>query len=262
MHRLLFGLLVFLHVAGCSGCRHAGSSTSTAPSASSDDGEIGRIHWEQHVTGGASAADRLPMIVGMHGLGGDPAKFGPRVFEGFNGRARIVLLRGPDHFNYGYAWWLPNEELMRDGPLEGEKTGRALEAIADETAGVIAELTHRFPTAGAPILVGFSQGGAMSYAIATRHPELVSAAYPLSGWLPPRMRAPAVDAGALPPIFAFHGTADPIVPFAVDQATVNALKADGFSVEFTPLEYEKHTLPPGERAEIQHRLLARISELK
>jgi predicted peptidase len=78
-------------------------------------------------------------------------------------------------------------------------------------------------------MTGLSMGGFGTWNFAIDYPDLVAAIAPICGvaekeWVP---RIKSV------PVWAFHGEADPTVPFAQDQASVDALKAAGGNVRFT-----------------------------
>ena len=98
-----------------------------------------------------------------------------------------------------------------------------LDESADRLAALAAHLRARWPQSRAVVITGFSQGGMLSFAVATRHPEAVAAAVPIAGALPQPLALPA----RLPPVRALHGEADRRIPFAAGQATVEALAARG-----------------------------------
>ena len=130
------------------------------------------------LTGGASPSDSLPLVVGIHGLGGRPENFG-RVLSSLTTRARLVLPYGLEPYGEGFAWFLP----WRDDAELAAGTTRA----ANRLAAMIDELVQRRPTAGKPIVTGFSEGGILSFALAVLHPESVRATFPVSGLLAPSL---------------------------------------------------------------------------
>ncbi len=127
------------------------------------------------ITGGASAADSLPLVVALHGLGDEPENFS-KLFEGFEYKARIVIPRGPLKHETGYAWLPPA------GP-EGV-VSRVLKRSADKIAALVDEVRASKATKGKAIVTGFSQGGVLAFVVAARQPERVGAVIPVSGWLP------------------------------------------------------------------------------
>jgi phospholipase/carboxylesterase len=102
------------------------------------------------------------------------------------------------------------------------------------------------PTTGKPIVTGFSQGGALSFALAARYPQSFAAAFPLSGWFPAALWPTEKPQGA-PPIIAFHGTADSLVPITRMRPGAKRLAELGFSIDVRELEGVGHTIPAAER---------------
>jgi predicted peptidase len=86
-------------------------------------------------------------------------------------------------------------------------------------------------------LTGLSMGGYGSWRLAADHPELFAAVVPICG------AGKTSDADKLKelPIWVFHGTADPTVPFKRSEEMVDAIKAaGGTKIRFTTLEYIGH----------------------
>lgn len=82
-------------------------------------------------------------------------------------------------------------------------------------------------------LVGFSQGGAMGYALALMHPERVRLVAGLSTFLPGGiepfvLRVPLLDK----PVFIAHGTQDNLVPIDKARRSVEQLEQAGASVTY------------------------------
>lgn len=197
----------------------------------------GDLVYLELVTGGAKAADRLPLIVAMHGLGDRPESFVGLV-DRFDSPARIVLPRAPDAYSDGFSWF-----EYRDG-MDEVRIARGVERAVEKLARAITQIARERPTRGKPIVTGFSQGGILSFALAVRHPELVGAAYPISGELPAPLLDQAADAGTFPPITALHGTADSRIPFARAERSVAALTKRGIAVELKAYAGVSHTISP------------------
>lgn len=77
-------------------------------------------------------------------------------------------------------------------------------------------------------VVGFSMGGFGAWIAASRHPDLFAAAAPIAGGGDPTQ---IVETKAK--IWAFHGTADKVVPVARSRQMVDALKKAGAQVRYT-----------------------------
>lgn len=204
-----------------------------------DDPKAGDVHYVELVLGGAAADATLPMVVAIHGLGDDPRNFG-HLFESFSSPVRLILPRGLDPREAGGYSWFPLR--ARDPDVAGLSQGIA--QAADQLAVAIDTLARTRPTAGKPIVTGFSQGGMLSFAIAVRHPESISLALPIGGWLPPPLW-PTVAAGAKAPhIVAFHGTDDGAVKFEPTERAVDELRKHGWPVELHAYPGVGHVITP------------------
>jgi phospholipase/carboxylesterase len=209
----------------------AGNATAAAKTAPSDE-----LRYLTRLTAGASGGERLPMIIALHGYGDTPENFS-RIFDGAMTPARVILPFGKPHGS-GYSWFDARDAA---GSTAGVRDASA------RVAAAIPKLLERFPTRGKPIVTGFSQGGVMSFAIAALHPDSISAALPIAGFLPSDITPSAARPGsAPPPVIAFHGTDDTRVPFARGSASVDALKSHGFEATLTPFPGLGHAVTPEE----------------
>jgi predicted peptidase len=97
-------------------------------------------------------------------------------------------------------------------------------------------------------VVGYSMGGFGAWLVASRHPDMFAAVVPIAGGGDPSY---IVQTSAK--IWAFHGTADKIVPVSRSRQMVDALKKAGKDVKYTEypginheawkLVYEEPELP-------------------
>ena len=196
------------------------------------------IVYAERIVGAAGADDPLPMIVAIHGLGDTPDNFG-HLFDTFTGPARLILVRGIDDAEGGgYSWFALR---ARDPDVAAFSEG--VSAAADELAKAIDVLRNERPTEGLPIVTGFSQGGMLTFALATAHPEVVGAAFPVGGWLPPPL-VPEKKNAAAPAIHAFHGTDDKAVAFEPTKIGVDSLDALGFDVQLSVYDGVGHAITP------------------
>ena len=192
-----------------------------------------------------AGARPLPLVVAIHGLGDWPESFAD-LLDGFHVPARVVLPRAPRPWGSGFAW-LPG----RNSPARGRAERRSTERLA----GLLRELTPE-GTEGA-VVTGFSQGGILSFALAARHPELVRAAVPVSGYLPTSI-TPRRRAGPLPPIRALHGTADRVLTVSRARRGAARLRRLGFDVELQEYEGVGHTVTDQMREDLFERLAAAL----
>lgn len=161
---------------------------------------------------GASAKDRLPMVVALHGRGGNAAAFARRV-KAMKLRARVVAVQAPDPHGGGFSWF--------EYRLAGNDEARLTEAIRGRAAALrarIAELAKERPTCGAPVLLGYSQGGALAMAVAAdSSAKEIAGAVELAGALPPSYPMAAVSDA--PVVWGAHGTTDQVVPVDIARRT-------------------------------------------
>ena len=188
------------------------------------------------ITCGADERARLPIIVALHGLGDRPESFA-RVFDAFGARARIIVPRAPSPDGHGGSRWFAWRTQDGDVP----RISRELEEATRVVDRLLSELEEEHGVR--PIVTGFSQGGMLSFAIAMKRPDRIAAAVPVAGWLPPPLWPEAKPARA-PIVRALHGTADSVVPYALDRRTCDRLRELGFDVELHSFEGIDHMITP------------------
>ncbi len=198
----------------------------------------------ERTTAGASANDTLPMVVALHGLGDRPDSF-VDFADDLPSKVRLILPRGPRIQGTGFSWFsFP--------PVSDAEAGREVAEAAANVAVLIAHVARTRPTRGKAIVTGFSQGGFLTFAIALRHPEGVQAAFPISGRLLMSLLPGSIlAAGSRPPIVAFHGIADRVVPIGPTRASVLRLKELGVEAELREYPDVGHTIS----CEMHHELL-------
>lgn len=249
---VLAGLLL---VAGCVWSSSPAPTPSAPPPASPSTEQVAwpvpalpdraGLHTVEHWVGGAKEGDDVPVVVLVHGLGDDPNRFS-WVMADFDEPARVVLPAGPTSFGEGFAWMTVR---LRDGDPDG--LARQLDASAARVAALCRDLTRG---GRKPVIAGFSQGGMVSWAVATRHPDTVAAAIPIAGFLPPVL-LPAPGSSPAP-IHALHGTADPIVPLSYAKAGRDALAAAGHETELEVFSGVEHRVPRPVRSALYRELRA------
>lgn len=213
------------------------------------------VHFIEVLTAGAQATEPLPLVVSIHGLGDRPERFA-WLLGRLPVKARVVVPRGLDEYHGGYSWfpirvWDPDPERLAQG----------IQKASDALARAIEVLQRRHPTRGKAVVTGFSQGGMLSFALALHHPELVQAAFPIAGWLPPKLvptTGPAADA---PPIVAFHGVDDDLLPIGPTRKVVGALDELGYDIEFREFDRVAHAVAPDIRKELVQRLTRELRKL-
>jgi phospholipase/carboxylesterase len=199
----------------------------------------------EFVTGGATASDRLPTLVAIHGLGDTPEAFST-LFDGLPVRARIVVPRAPMPWGEGFAWMTTR---VRDG--QESALAREIESSTARLVTLVEHIATRPDVESPVVLTGFSQGGILTFAVTLARPDLVRAAFPIAGLLPSSHMAALRTAPAnAPQIRAFHGDADVVVPYARDVALVSALRERGYDASLTSYPGVRHVLVDQLRADL------------
>ncbi len=206
------------------------------------------------VTGGASPDAELPLVIALHGRGDTPDGFAP-LFKGWDVRARVIIPRPPHPWSGGHAW-TPHDHLARD---KGPAIASDLIGLADRVVATADAVRRARPTRGAGVVMGFSQGGMMAWTIAIRHPRAFTAAFPVAGFLFAEVLERQSIAGVrLPPIVAFHGTADQLVPLADDRRGVKVLEQKGGRADLRIYDGVGHEIPPTLRTDLFREMAAAL----
>ncbi|MFH1463398.1 MAG: dienelactone hydrolase family protein [Pseudomonadota bacterium] len=180
---------------------------------------------EHHVIQTAEAPPNatLPLLIAVHGLGDRPEHFQGAVAD-LQVPARVVLPRAPTPTASGGGSWF----AFRRDDLDRASFGLRLHTAAEEVVALTDWAEDHFPTAGDPVITGFSQGGMVSFAVAAGWPDHIAAAFPVGGDLPLSL-VPASPPAHLPHIEAFHGDDDRVVPIAGPLAAIAALAERGYT---------------------------------
>ena len=86
-------------------------------------------------------------------------------------------------------------------------------------------------------LTGYSLGGQGTYWLASKHPEKFAAISPVAGWATADIACSLIDL----PIWIFHDSGDPVVPFYEAEQMKEASEECGGSVLFTEYHDSTHT---------------------
>lgn len=205
------------------------------------------LEWIELLTGGASEDEPLPLILGIHGLGDRPEDFAT-LFRGFGAKARIIIPRAPIPYSGGFGWTLfrasgENREALAAELMEH---ARSLEGLLDSYTAT----ASKKETIGEPIAFGFSQGAMLTYLLAIQPSPKIGAAIPIAGFLVDESLLPARAPARAPIIHAFHGDADPLIPFSLGEQAVERLKERGYRISLHRGEGVPHRIPGAYRAAV------------
>jgi phospholipase/carboxylesterase len=178
-------------------------------------------------------------LIVLHGLGADGNDFVPIAQEldlSAVGGARFIFPHAPMRpvtLNGGYvmrAWY----DIAAGAPQSRQEDEAGLRESQALIEALIAQERQRGVPAARIVLMGFSQGCAMTLLTGLRHTERLAGLVGLSGYLPlaAKTAAERSTANADVPIFLAHGRDDPMI--AIDRALTSrdALLALGCSVEW------------------------------
>ena len=175
-------------------------------------------------------------IIWLHGLGADGHDFQPVVPElGLPADAgvRFIFPHAPVRpvtLNNGMAMraWYDIASL----DVSAREDAEGIEASRSEVETLIAAEREAGIPAGAIVLAGFSQGGAIALHAALRHPERLAGVMGLSTYLLLRDRLAGEVSGANRdlPVFMAHGSLDPMLPQQLGEMSRDHLQAAGYTV--------------------------------
>ena len=182
--------------------------------------------------------DPRSAIIVLHGLGADGNDFVPIAQEldlRSIGPVRFVFPHAPVRpvtLNGGMAMRAWYDILGTDLVRREDEPG--LRASMAEVQSLIDREVARGIPAERIVLMGFSQGCAMTLLTGLRSPQRLAGLVGLSGYLPLAQTTAAErsDANRLVPIFLAHGRQDPMVQLARGTASRDALQALGYQIEW------------------------------
>jgi phospholipase/carboxylesterase len=204
--------------------------------------------------------DPVASIVVLHGLGADGNDFVPIAQEldlSAVGAVRFVFPHAPVRpvtINNGYrmrAWY----DILGAHPAPREDEAGLRASVGEVQALLDREVARGMP-AGRTVLMGFSQGCAMTLLAGLRAPQRLAGLVGLSGYLPlaATLEAERSAANRDVPLFLAHGRLDPVVALARGEAARDALLALGYPVAWHSYPME-HSVCPDEIDDLNRWLL-------
>ncbi|MEN9657972.1 MAG: hypothetical protein RL571_1437 [Pseudomonadota bacterium] len=184
-----------------------------------------------------TASQPSASVIWLHGLGADGNDFAgivPDLQLPADLGIRFIFPHAPSmpiSCNNGYvmpAWYdiLYFDQISRQADVAGVK------ASVEMIRALISRENQRGIASERIILAGFSQGGAIAYTASVLHPEKLAGIVALSTYLPAPELIQAGLANQTTPIFAAHGSADPVVGVKLGEAARDQLQALGFSISW------------------------------
>lgn len=194
-----------------------------------------------------------PAVVLMHGFGapGDDLVPLARVID-VPRATRFVFPEAPmsvPGFAAGRAWWMIDpRKLDRIARGETADMSREVPPGLDEARAHIVALLDEMEASLRPsklVLGGFSQGAMLACDVALRTDRALAGLVMLSGTFVARDEwTPLMPARRGLPAFLSHGTADPLLPYALTEQLRDALRDAGLAVTWSSFR-GAHEIPPG-----------------
>ena len=189
-----------------------------------------------------------PLVIMLHGFGahmGDLAGLAPAIEDkGYVyacPNAPIPFDFGGGHVGYG---WMPRQNVAT--PEEVETARESSEALLIDCFEEMFDKLNATP--GRAVLLGFSQGGTMTYRCGLGRPDTFAGLVALSAAVfDPAILRPQLPEAGLPgsrsqPIFVAHGTGDRQIAVDTARATRAFLEVEGYQPEYR--EYNMgHEIP-------------------
>ncbi|WP_108126117.1 alpha/beta hydrolase [Saccharospirillum mangrovi] len=200
-------------------------------------------------------------VIWLHGLGADGHDFEPIVpeLQLDDLAVRFIFPHAPSRpvtVNGGMRMpaWYDIIAIDIDRTIDTAQ----LMASADAIDAFIARERERGIDSRRIVIAGFSQGGAVAYECALRHPEPLAGLLALSTYFATEATNRASDANRRMPILSCHGMLDPVVPETLGRKAVMGLKADGYDVEYRTYPMP-HSVAPEEIRDIAVWLRQRLT---
>jgi len=194
-------------------------------------------------------------VIWLHGLGADGHDFEPVVPQLLwpeGPPMRFVFPHAPVRpvtINGGMAMRAWYDIVSLTSGRDHDQKGIA-ESV-NQSAALVRRERDRGIAADRIVLAGFSQGGAIAIQLAIRYPEKLAGLIALSSYmlLDHRLENDRNEANEKLPVFAGHGTSDPMVPCRLGEMAAERLRSMGHPVEWHSYPMQ-HAVCPQEIADI------------
>lgn len=195
----------------------------------------------------SKAAPKNPLVIFLHGYGSNEEDLFELKQE-FSPNYTYLSVQAPMTLAPGsYQWYglQPHEQSSVEANVK--KHAKLLEDF------IKAATVKYHSEADKVFLIGFSQGGMMTYELALRHPKLVRGIASLSGKLLPSLKSemrPAQDLAGLA-VFIGHGTADDRVPLREATEANSILEKTSIRPAFHTYQKMGHSINQQELSDIK-----------
>lgn len=180
-----------------------------------------------------------PLVILLHGVGGNEQNlfsFAPELPDNFV----VVSARGPLTFGPNSFAWFQVDFSTGKPQINAEQAEKSREMLIDFISDLKSEINFNPDEV---YLMGFSQGGIMSYSVALTAPEKVKGIAVMSGRLLPEIKPFMADEKGLEnlKIFISHGKQDAVLNYQYAVDASDFLKTKNLNPNFHSYE-EGHTV--------------------
>jgi len=185
-----------------------------------------------HATHVPSGDGPFPTIFALHGFGSNALDLLGLAPLLLGGQALVIAPQGPDEVRLdapggaqvaGYGWFplVPGDPRARDPQAAAQAVVAARAFVEAASARYPVDPTRT-------VVLGFSQGGVIAYALALSEPQRFRALVALSSWLPDDLARsiPQVDRAQLA-AWVQHGTRDEVINVSRGKSSAETLRAMG-----------------------------------
>jgi len=191
----------------------------------------------------STGPEPVAAVIWLHGLGADGHDFEPVVPQ--------LLWPGAPHIRFVFPHAPVRPVTINGGmamrawydivSLSGrDQDQKGIADSVNQAAALIKRERERGIEPERIVIAGFSQGGAIALQLALRYPEKLAGLIVLSSYLllEQRLDADAHEANRKLPVFAGHGTLDPMVPVQKGEKLAEKLRDMDY-----PLEWHSYPIP-------------------
>jgi phospholipase/carboxylesterase len=165
------------------------------------------------------------------------------LFDGLEGDYRFVFPAG-SHVVGGGPSWFPEGYYE----MEADRQASVVRGLSDQLATLLGELAAAHGDAPLPVVVGASQGGDLTAALAIVHPDRVLAAVAIAAAVPLELLK---DASATAPLWLLHGAVDSVVPIEKAHALGADLRSRGADPNIVEYDDVGHAVPDEIRSTVR-----------
>jgi predicted peptidase len=178
---------------------------------------------------GTTAGEKLPLVLFLHGMGE----------RGTDNVKQTTWMSGLVHATQSgpYASYVLAPQIDPSGWFRSYN-GKPTESMSLTIKALKQVMSSENVDTSRVYVTGLSMGGMGTWDILGREPGLFAAAVPMSGGGDTRTAGAIKDT----PIWAFHGSADDLVPVSATENMIQALRDAGGSPRFTEVEGGGHVI--------------------